>query len=166
MGRLTLLGVCGLYCGACYHYRASFPEGTHLLEEAARQGSGLKGYTCQGCRSDRLYIHAGCAECQIRACAESKGILHCGLCTEFVCARIRSFRNDGRPHHQDILSQLEELKTKGAEQWLAQQRRRWKCGCGTSVSGYEEFCSNCGVWLSSYAPDPRVRSKAQISTAS
>ncbi|RPI31229.1 MAG: DUF3795 domain-containing protein, partial [Chloroflexota bacterium] len=60
-----LLAVCGLYCGACYHYRASFPEGSHLLAQALRQGRGLEGYTCQGCRSDRRYIHQGCDQCQI-----------------------------------------------------------------------------------------------------
>jgi len=47
----VLLGVCGLYCGACYHYRASFTEGRYLLEEAARQGRSLEGFACKGCRS-------------------------------------------------------------------------------------------------------------------
>jgi hypothetical protein len=28
-----LLAVCGLYCGACPHYRAALPEGKHLLEQ-------------------------------------------------------------------------------------------------------------------------------------
>ncbi len=65
-----LLGVCGLYCGACYHYRASFPEGKHLLKEAVPQGWKVDGFTCQGCRSDSLYVHPGCAQCKIRACVQ------------------------------------------------------------------------------------------------
>ena len=37
-----LLGVCGLYCGACDHYPAFLPEGRHLLEAARRQGRELE----------------------------------------------------------------------------------------------------------------------------
>lgn len=77
MSDRDLLAACGLYCGACYHYRASFPEGRHLLAEAARRGHPLEGYACRGCRSDVLYVHPGCARCPIRACAEEKGLLHC-----------------------------------------------------------------------------------------
>lgn len=153
---IKLLGVCGLYCGACYHYRASFPEGQHLLEKAARQGRDLAGFTCQGCRSDVLYLHPGCAQCEIRACAEGKGFIHCGLCPDLPCKRIKAFQNDGRVHHCDVLTHLDELKTKGPKKWLAEQSQRWKCACGTSFSWYEEFCNNCGAPLASYGPDPRA----------
>jgi hypothetical protein len=152
--RQGLLAVCGLYCGACYHYLASLPEGKHLLEEAARQGRGLEGFACKGCRSDELYVHSGCAHCKIRACAEERGILHCGLCDEFPCERIRAFQGDGRVHHRDILIQLEEIRAKGPDRWLAEQAGRWRCACGASFSWYETFCGNCGAPLESYGPDP------------
>ncbi len=135
-----LLGVCGLYCGACYHYRAAFPEGKHLLEEASRQGKALQGFTCAGCRSNVLYIHPGCAECSIRACAESKDILHCGLCAEFPCDRIQAFQNDGRIHHLDVVSNLEQLRVKGPNRWLIEQQERWQCQCGSRYSWYESSC--------------------------
>lgn len=151
-----LLGACGLYCGACYHYRASFPEGKHLLEEAARQGRDLRGFTCKGCRSSLLYIHPGCAQCDIRACTDRQGIAHCGLCTQFPCARIQAFRNDGRIHHLDSISQLEELVVKGPSLWLAAQARRWRCSCGTAYSWYETVCPSCGAPVPSYGPDPTV----------
>ena len=151
-----LLGVCGLYCGACYHYRASFSEGKHLLEKAVRQGRELEGFTCRGCRSDTLYMHPGCARCKIRACAEANNLVHCGLCAEFPCDQIRDFQSDGRVHHRDVLAHLEELKIKGPGQWLAEQARRWKCECGASFSWYEEFCPHCDAPLASYGPDPRT----------
>ncbi len=151
-----LLGVCGLYCGACYHYRASFPASKHLLEEANRQGRDLRGFTCAGCRSDILYIHPGCAECRIRACAESKNIVHCGLCSEFPCDRIRAFQSDGRIHHLDVISNLEELRAKGPDQRLAEQQQRWICKCGASFSWYEKSCHNCGAVLNSYEYDSRT----------
>jgi hypothetical protein len=120
-----LLGACGLYCGACYHFRASFPEGKHLLEQARLEGRELTGFTCAGCRSDTLYIHPGCAQCKIRACAEGNGIEHCGLCLELPCDRIKAFINDGHIHHLDVLANLMELVAKGPDQWLDEQQRRW-----------------------------------------
>jgi len=149
-----LLGVCGLYCGACYHYRASFPQGEHLLAEALRQGRNLEGFTCQGCRSDHLYVHPGCARCQIRACVDGRGILHCALCPEFPCDRLKAFQSDGRVHHRDVLSHLEDQKATGPDRWLAEQAQRWTCGCGARFSWYEEFCHRCGAALASYGPDP------------
>ncbi len=126
----VLLGVCGLYCGACYHHRALFYEGERLSEEAARRGRTPEGFTCQGCRSDVLYIHSGCAQCEIRACADERGIVHCGLCTELPCERIKAFQGDGRVHHRDILIELENLREKGTDKWLAEQAQRWTCKCG------------------------------------
>ena len=151
-----LLGVCGLYCGACYHYRASFYEFERLSGEAARRGRAPEGFTCQGCRSGKLYIHPGCAQCEIRACADEKGIVHCGLCTEFPCDRIRAFQGDGRVHHRDIVVELNNLGEKGADKWLAAQAQRWKCECGESYTWYEETCNNCGKPLDSYGVDPTV----------
>jgi hypothetical protein len=145
-----LLAVCGLYCGACYHYRSSFPDGQHLLEETARQGRPLAGFTCQGCRSGALYIHPGCAQCEIRACAEGQGLLHCGLCPTYPCARLQAFQGDGRVHHLDVLINLEELKVKGPDRWLAEQAERWQCGCGARFSWYETTCVQCSAPLASY----------------
>jgi predicted amidophosphoribosyltransferase len=153
----AVVGVCGLYCGACYHYRASYPEGRHLLEEAVRRGRDPEGFTCQGCRSDVLYIHPGCARCEIRACAEGRGVQHCGLCAAFPCQRIEAFQGDGRVHHRDVLAQLERLRTQGVDAWLTEQAQRWTCACGAHFSWYEASCSNCGAPLESYGPDPTVQ---------
>jgi hypothetical protein len=149
-----LLAACGLYCGACYHYRASFYDDERLRAEAARRGRDPVGFTCQGCRSDVLYIHAGCANCEIRACADRRGILHCGLCADFPCQRLWVFQSDGRVHHVNIMIELVRLRKKGTEAWLAEQQEIWKCPCGESYSWYEETCHACGEPLASYGADP------------
>jgi hypothetical protein len=153
---LELLAACGLYCGACYHYRASFPGGAHLLQEAARRGRPVQGYTCRGCRSDALYIHAGCAQCQIRACADQRGIPHCGACAQVPCERLLAFRNDGRLHHLPILEQLGDLSRKEPERWLDEQAARWTCECGAPYTWYETTCTRCGAALDSFGPDPLI----------
>lgn len=149
-----LLAACGLYCGACYHYRASCPDGAHLLTEEARGGRPLEGFTCRGCRSEQLYMHVGCQTCQIRACAESRGLRHCGECAELPCARLVAFQRDGRKHHIPIVDNLRVLTRQGAEEWLEDQAARWRCPtCGAAFSWYEVSCHNCGALLPSYGED-------------
>lgn len=152
----VLLAACGLYCGACYHYRASFYEEERLQREVARRGRGIEGFTCRGCRSDKLYVHPGCAQCEIRACTDKRGIIHCGLCSEFPCERIRAFQSDGRLHHQGILIELEKLSEIDSGQWLAEQAQKWQCECGEAYSWYEETCGKCGKPLASYGADPTL----------
>jgi hypothetical protein len=155
-GDLRLVGVCGLYCGACYHYRASWPDGEHLLEEAASRSRSREGYACRGCRSDSLYVHPGCAACAIRDCAQEKGLSHCGECSQLPCERLLAFRNDGRLHHLPILEQLGDLARKDPEQWLREQAERWTCACGVAFSWYETSCVRCDSALDSYGVDPTV----------
>ena len=152
-----LLAACGLYCGACYHYRASFYTRDLLLREAARRGRDIEGFTCRGCRSDKLYIHPGCAQCEIRTCTDRRDIAHCGLCPEFPCERIKAFQGDGRLHHEGILIELGRLREMGADKWLAEQAQRWRCKCGEPYNWYEETCSKCGKVLDSYGADPTLR---------
>ena len=146
MEERQLLGVCGLYCGACDHYRAFLPDGRHLLEEAHRQGRELE--MCQGCRS--TILTKSCAQCTLKSCAEEKGVLHCGLCADYPCNQLKAFQHDGRLHHLVVLDNLEHLKLMEPDQWLAEQSRRWECRCGSHFSWYEEHCHNCGSSLASY----------------
>lgn len=150
MKDFNLLGACGLYCGACTHYRATFPEHKHLLDKAKDQGYIIEGYTCQGCRSEILYIHKGCDECTIRACVEKRELLHCGECKEMPCDKLVSFKKDGHIHHLDIYSNLAEIEQIGSENWLVEQKERWKCKCGFPYSWYEKNCMNCSEEVNSY----------------
>jgi hypothetical protein len=148
-----LLAVCGLYCGACYHYRAASAGGAHLLEAANRP---VETFGCQGCRSDTLYIHPGCAECGIRACADARGFTTCADCPDMPCERLLTFRNDGRVHHLPVIDHLRDIAALGANRWLANQSENWRCTCGAPFSWYETTCAQCGASLPSYGPDPSM----------
>ncbi len=153
---VNLLAACGLYCGACYHYRASCVDGAHLLSEQARGGRPLEGYTCRGCRSEQLYVHAGCRDCEIRTCVERRNLLHCGECGALPCERLIAFQTDGRKHHLPIIGNLRMLRDQGQDVWLQEQASRWQCSeCATAFSWYEEVCQVCGVAVSSYGADIR-----------
>jgi hypothetical protein len=149
-----MVSACGLYCGACYHYRAASPGGEHLLSEEARGGRPIEGYGCRGCRSEQLYVHEGCRECRIRACAESRELQHCGECAEFPCARLLAFQTDGRKHHLGIVENLRLLLDQGQDDWFQGQAARWQCPeCGVAFSWHEDTCHVCGAAISSYGAD-------------
>ncbi|MBC8388664.1 MAG: DUF3795 domain-containing protein [Actinobacteria bacterium] len=148
---IKLLGCCGLYCGACNHFRSNFPEGRHLLAEGIKQGRDPDTFTCRGCRGEIEYIYPGCDVCSIKLCAEKRGHIHCGLCHSFPCKMIIEFQHDKRhKHHLDVADNLKELKEKGHKQWLKEQRSKWKCNCGMPFSWYEKNCNSCGSSLVSY----------------
>lgn len=157
MAANPILAACGLYCGACYHYLASSYDGERLAKAAAERGRSPEGFACQGCRSDKLYIFAACAQCEIRACADQHGAEHCGVCAEFPCERILAFQSDGRVHHVEVLSSLVDLREKGAEQWLADQAARWTCSCGEHFGWYDSVCAACGRSVDSYGKDPILK---------
>jgi hypothetical protein len=153
----TILAACGLYCGACYHYRASFPQGEYLLRRAREQGRDPTGFTCQGCRSSALYIHPGCSQCAIRDCADKHGVAHCGACPEWPCDRLWAFQNDGRVHHLDLIDNLRDLHIRGIDEWLAAQKQRWTCTCGSPFTWYDPTCPACGMAVDSYGSDPTAK---------
>jgi len=147
MSTYALLGVCGLYCGSCNHYKAYQPEGKSLLEKIRTESPNFE--ECHGCRSDKMTT--SCSNCTIKNCAANKGILHCGLCTDYPCDQIKKFQFDGRIHHIVILDNLEFLKRSDPEQWLLEQENRWTCKCGMKYSWYEDYCSRCSSRLPSYS---------------
>lgn len=146
MDKNVLLGVCGLFCGACDHYRAYLPDGRHLHAKRPAQKQVLE--ECHGCRSSVLTT--SCRNCVIRECATVKGILHCGLCSEYPCPQLKAFQHDGRAHHVPVLDNLESLRRHGPAQWLSEQEQRWRCKCGHPFSWYEERCVQCGSRVASY----------------
>lgn len=150
----TLLAACGLYCGACYHYRAGQPGGEHLLSDEARGGRPLAGYTCGGCRSTAHYDHDGCRECSIRTCVDARGLRYCGPCEDFPCERFRAFQYNGRKHHADVEANLKAIELRGADAWLVIQTLQWECpSCASPFSWYEIKCHACGAMLPSYGID-------------
>ncbi len=126
---LALVGACGLYCGAC-PYAA--------LSESGRADA------CAGCHGPAADMHPGCAECEIRACAEEKGLLHCGQCAAYPCEKIEAFHADGMPHHAGAAVNIARLNAAGPAAWLEEQAARWTCVCGTSFSWDQGLCYSCG----------------------
>lgn len=142
-----LIGVCGLYCGACDNYLA-FTKGNEYLQNNEKfKEKNIEDVLCRGCHSDKRTPH--CENCEMRLCAEKKKITVCSECKDFICEKIMKFYIEGdkwelAAHRKTIMKNLHNIRENGAEQWLESQNKRWSCGCGKQFSFYETNCHNCG----------------------
>ena len=137
----NLVAYCGLYCGACsFKVAYEVNNNKHLMNMPTKfdEYKNMPLQSCPGCKSDNE-----CGDCQIKSCAESKELEHCGLCKEFPCEIIINFNNDGIPHHGESLENLKQLKSIGIEQWVKQQDEKWTCNCGEKLSWYFKKCDLC-----------------------
>jgi len=132
---------CGLYCGACEVLHANMEN--RLDEKSSEWGVDPAQMRCHGCKSDVLSIY--CRDCELRTCAESKGLDYCYECEEFPCQRLENFNHDKVPHHVMVIINQKVLAERGPEQWLEDQKIRWSCTvCGETFSWYQKTCSKCG----------------------
>ena len=84
-----LIGYCGLDCEKCDAYIATKNNDQELAEKTAKLWSELnqteitpEQISCEGCRMDGIKS-AWCGSfCEIRKCAENKGVETCGACPE------------------------------------------------------------------------------------
>ena len=147
-----LVGICGLYCGACDNYLAFQPGHDHLLTQEKFVKDRENEY-CEGCNSNKVSLH--CSQCYMRACAKQKEIINCAYCSEYPCDEITKFKSDaekwdGAKHRKYIFINNEELVKEGEMVWLNNQKIQWTCECGKAFSFYETNCSSCGKKLNSY----------------
>lgn len=138
---INLLAYCGLYCGAC-SFKVAFDEKSreHIknMPEKYDQYKNAKLEFCPGCRLDNQR-----GDCKIRNCAISKGLIHCGECTDFPCVTLKTFNDDGMAHHADCIPNLKMIKEKGMDWFLDHQEKYWTCSCGAKTSWYLKNCVKC-----------------------
>lgn len=138
----SLLGICGVYCGACTTYRAYNDKDPALVEWEVHMGMPPDEIFCKGCGSGS--VNKWCSRCQFRTCVAQKGISFCFECTDFPCKRLVAFSKT-RPHRTLGLRNLYKLKEMPFEEWIKQQEKRWSCSqCGKKLHWYSEKCPQCG----------------------
>ena len=118
MKEYETLAFCGLFCGGCRNYKENM--------------------NCMGCRYEQQLV----ADCPTRACAISKGLLHCGDCEEFPCAELKAFYEDGVRHHGLALQNVLRIREIGPEGWLREQAKQHTCECGRRKLWFAETCTH------------------------
>lgn len=149
MSDRQLVGVCGIYCGACFVYRAYNDQDQTLIQRLINLGFQEETIQCKGCTS--RVISPRCAKCSFRDCAAKKGISSCFECGDMPCKALIELseeraRKDNLPHLNLCLVNLEALKRVGVQNWLKQQEKRWSCkSCGKKLHYYSDTCPDCGA---------------------
>jgi hypothetical protein len=140
--RYALLGICGVYCGACSTFRAFNDADEALIDWELRMGMPEDEIMCEGCYSG--VVNKWCSKCQFRRCTEAKGINYCLECGDFPCKKLLDFSRT-RPHRTLGLRNLQHLKNLSISEWLKEQEQRWRCSnCGKKLHWYAEKCPDCG----------------------
>ena len=94
-----VIAYCGLVCSDCPAYVATKADDPNAIERVAAQWREeynaptmtAESVWCDGCPGKEGRKCAHCAECDIRACAVSKGYATCADCAEYPCERLGAF---------------------------------------------------------------------------
>jgi hypothetical protein len=145
-----LIGVCGIFCGACPIYRADNDSDQELAQKMARQYNLSEDQIhCEGCVSDNTFLR--CKVCGFRDCAKQKGLAYCFECVFQPCTKIFDLamncsRKYSMPHLVLCIGNLNTLRQEGVHEWLRKQEIRWSCtNCGKRLTWYSQSCPQCGT---------------------
>lgn len=134
---MELVAYCGLYCELCAE-RSRIPNQAAMLQMAmTEEGWGFWGHSvpgfgefwtfleslanggCSGCRAG-----GGFPGCQIRRCAQERGLELCCDCADFPCAQVETLG----ARYPMLLSDNRRLQTVGLVKWLDEQKERRRRG--------------------------------------
>ena len=139
----SLAGICGAYCGACPVYLAWSQQDFPRLEALAGSlGTTADRLICTGCRTPSAFCFGG--DCEIKRCAQHRGVAFCPDCVDYPCNRVRRARV-GEPYRKLLSRDAKRLHEVGVTAWLREQDAHWRCsGCGGKVPAGADACPKCG----------------------
>lgn len=139
----SLAAVCGAYCGACPVYRAWAEQDLPALEALAKAlGTTTDRLACTGCRTPAAFCFGG--DCEIKTCAQRRGVAFCPDCTDYPCDRIRRFEGVAA-YRVTMRRDADRLHEAGVTVWLREEDAHWRCSaCGAKVAAGVDACPKCG----------------------
>ncbi|MFQ6085224.1 MAG: DUF3795 domain-containing protein [Candidatus Bathyarchaeia archaeon] len=156
----NLIGRCGLFCGTCPIYRA-YEDSRKLQEALAKEyNCSPEDVRCEGCQ---VVMEEGWAgdenwgkNCKIIKCLDARGLNFCYECDVYdQCERFGDLFESTLKYGENLRKNLERIKVGEAEQWLAEEEKRWRCpNCKKPASMYLPECHWCGAKLSYQQPPP------------
>ena len=94
-----IVAYCGLVCTDCESYIATQANDMVALEKLAvraRDEFNMVDVTaestmCDGCLGDKGRKIGYCFTCEIRSCAEARGVVNCAHCDDYGCDKLSKF---------------------------------------------------------------------------
>jgi hypothetical protein len=94
-----IIAYCGLLCTDCPAYVATQANDRAALERVAAEwreefnapNITVESVMCDGCLTDDGYKCGHCAECEIRACGQERGVINCAYCADYACEKLQGF---------------------------------------------------------------------------
>jgi len=93
-----MVAYCGLVCTDCEGYLATQRGDLAALAGLAAKAKADFGVdtTAEGCQCDGCLPAKGrkigyCAQCEIRACAVTRGLANCAHCAAYACDKLTAF---------------------------------------------------------------------------
>ncbi|MGE5654768.1 MAG: DUF3795 domain-containing protein [Bacillota bacterium] len=145
----SLVGKCGLYCGACTIYVAGHDSEEWRNKIARKHNCSPDQVRCNGCGD----LTSACwgNGCKVVLCTRAKGYTYCHECPDYengACERFEALAKSYAEVGVDLRSNLHKIKSGMVEEWLAESAERFKCPtCGRSTSVWFTECHHCGSRL-------------------
>ena len=140
-----LLSRCGIYCGACYVYRAQRDDGTLLEEMSKRLRVPPEKIRCNGCSGPYEEQWPNCQKCAFKDCQKRRAVDNCAQCADFnSCADYQQLADFTAYRGEDVRVALKRIEAGEGEAWLKEQQERWTCSrCGFPLMWYDNVCRRC-----------------------
>jgi hypothetical protein len=143
---VSLVGRCGLYCGACGIYRAYQDNGAFLEYVSKSWNIPKEKIHCNGCMA--LTPECSGSGCERVRCLDSKGYKFCFECPSFKersCEKYEKLASRYLERGEDMRASLIRIEMGEVNVWLEEQDKRWRCpSCGHPISWFGGKCFNCG----------------------
>ncbi len=120
-----LFAPCGMNCMVCYvHLKSKKP--------------------CDGCLGDDINKPERCKKCEIKLCANTKGLVYCYECNDFPCKHIKNLEKSYKKRYKtSLIANSENVKANGIASFMREEREKWLCSCEGVISLHDRFCSEC-----------------------
>ncbi len=128
-----LLAPCGMDCSTCSHYLA-------LLNGIPKKRGKISH--CSGCRPRNKQCAYLKGQCELLS---KDKIEFCFECPIYPCDRLQRFdRRYRTTYNISPIQNLEDIRARGVESFLRQQRKRHGCpGCNGMISIHNQKCFAC-----------------------
>jgi len=120
-----LFAPCGMNCMVCYvHLKTKKP--------------------CHGCLVNDINKPERCTKCEIKICANTRGLTYCYDCNDFPCNKIKNLEKSYKTRYKtSLIANSEFVKNKGLTSFMKLEREKWLCSCNGVISLHDRYCSEC-----------------------